>query len=105
MFSGDLRPNRLRASIHRLLRHTVFRSANGALTSRVLPVGTPGEWRPLYENIEGFTHKEGMRNVVAGEALRAQSGACWIASPTLYVLDLIVETELVNPNAQVAMRW
>ena len=26
-------------------------------------VGTPGEWTPLTVNIEGFTHREGVRNV------------------------------------------
>ena len=28
-----------------------------------LVVGTPGEWKPLTVNIEGFTHREGVRNV------------------------------------------
>ncbi|HEX3435605.1 MAG TPA: copper resistance protein NlpE N-terminal domain-containing protein [Pseudacidobacterium sp.] len=57
-------------------------------------VGTPGAWRPLYENIEGFTHKEGVRNVLRVKRFnRNQAGA----SSTLYVLDLVVESEMVNP--------
>jgi hypothetical protein len=27
-------------------------------------VGTPGEWKPLTVSIEGFTHREGARNVL-----------------------------------------
>jgi len=27
-------------------------------------VGTPGEWQPLYQNIEGYTHEAGIRNVL-----------------------------------------
>jgi Domain of unknown function (DUF4377) len=29
-----------------------------------LVVGTPGEWKPLTTNIEGLTHREGVRNVL-----------------------------------------
>jgi heat shock protein HslJ len=61
-----------------------------------LPAGAPGEWRPLYENIEGFTHEEGMRNVVRVKRFERNPAPAG-SSPTLYVLDLIVETELVNP--------
>ncbi len=61
-----------------------------------LPVGTPGEWRPLYENIEGYTHKEGVRNVLRIKRFD-RSPAFARGSSAVYVLDLIVESELVNP--------
>jgi heat shock protein HslJ len=61
-----------------------------------LPVGTPEEWRPLYENIQGFTHKEGVRNVVRLKRFDRNPAAAGTPS-TLYVLDLIVETQLVTP--------
>jgi heat shock protein HslJ len=61
-----------------------------------LVVGTPGEWRPLYENIEGFTHKEGMRNVLRVKRFDRGSVPAGTSS-TLYVLDLIVESEVVIP--------
>jgi heat shock protein HslJ len=61
-----------------------------------LAVGTPGEWHPLYENIEGFTHKEGMRNVLRINRFDRNPAPAG-ASSTVYVLDLIVESELVNP--------
>jgi hypothetical protein len=61
-----------------------------------LAVGTPGEWHPLYENIEGFTHKEGVRNVLRINRFDRNPAPAG-ASTTVYVLDLIVESELVNP--------
>jgi heat shock protein HslJ len=61
-----------------------------------LPVGTPEEWRPLYENIQGFTHKEGVRNVVRLKRFDRNPTAAGTPS-TLYVLDLVVETQLVTP--------
>jgi heat shock protein HslJ len=61
-----------------------------------LPVGTPEAWRPLYENIEGFTHKEGVRNVVRVKRFNRNATPRG-ASSTLYVLDLVVESEMVNP--------
>jgi hypothetical protein len=60
-----------------------------------LPVGTPGEWRVLYEDIEGFVHVEGTRNV-----LRLKRFAPASTPPgglgAVYVLDLVVESELVQ---------
>ncbi|HMH12677.1 MAG TPA: copper resistance protein NlpE N-terminal domain-containing protein [Edaphobacter sp.] len=61
-----------------------------------LVVGTPGEWRPLYEDIEGFTHKEGVRNVLRINRFNRGSVPAG-SSSTLYVLDLIVESEVVTP--------
>jgi hypothetical protein len=58
--------------------------------------GTPGAWQPLQQNIEGFTHREGDRNVV--RVKRFDRGVVPAGeSPTLYVLDLVVESERVTP--------
>jgi len=61
-----------------------------------LMVGTPGEWKPLTVNIEGFTHREGVRNVLRVKQFQrpASDGA---APSQLYVLDLVVESEIVKP--------
>ena len=60
-----------------------------------LRVGTPGECRVLYEDLEGFTHVEGTRNV-----LRLKRFAPAPTPPggpgAVYVLDLVVESELVQ---------
>lgn len=61
-----------------------------------LAVGTQGEWQPLHENIEGFTHKEGERNVLRVKRFN-RTPVCPGASSTLYVLDVIIESEIVTP--------
>jgi heat shock protein HslJ/uncharacterized lipoprotein NlpE involved in copper resistance len=60
-----------------------------------LRVGPPGEWRPLYEDIEGFTHRAGERNVVRVKRFQ-RSPAPAGASEVVYVLDLVVESEIVS---------
>ena len=61
-----------------------------------LAVGTPGEWKPLTVNIEGFTHREGVRNVLRVRQFQvpASTGG---APSNLYVLDMVVESEVVKP--------
>ena len=61
-----------------------------------LLVGTPGEWKSLNFNIEGFTHREGVRNVLRVKQFQrpASEGG---APSDLYVLDMIVESETVKP--------
>jgi len=61
-----------------------------------LPVGTPGEWKPLTVNIEGFRHREGVRNVLRVKQFQGPASADGAPS-TLYVLDLVVESESVKP--------
>jgi len=62
--------------------------------SQGLVVGKPGEWRPLYEPIEGFTHRTGERNVLRLKRFQ-RNPAPADASSTVYVLDLVVESETV----------
>ena len=60
-----------------------------------LSAGKPGEWRALYEDIAGFKHTEGERNVLRVKRFdRAQPPAGTVG--TVYVLDLIVESGSVN---------
>jgi hypothetical protein len=61
-----------------------------------LPLGTPGEWKPLTVNIEGFTHREGERNVLRVKQFQVPASAGGAPS-NLYVLDLVVESEIVKP--------
>jgi heat shock protein HslJ len=60
-----------------------------------LVVGEPGEWRPLYEPIEGFTHVAGVRNVLRIKKFQ-RNPAPADASTNVYVLDLVVESEMVG---------
>ena len=61
-----------------------------------LAVGTPGEWKPLTVNIEGFTHREGVRNVLRVKQFQVPAAAGGAPS-NLFVLDLVVESEIVQP--------
>ncbi len=58
-----------------------------------LLVGTPGPWQTFAEPIEGYTHQSGVRNVL--RLKRFDRGAAG-GSPFLYVLDLVVESEVVQ---------
>ena len=61
-----------------------------------LTVGTPGAWRPLYETIEGYQHTPGVKNVVRLKRFKRGSAPVG-ASKTVYVLDLVVQSETVKP--------
>ncbi len=55
-----------------------------------------GAWEPLFAEIEGFEFKEGQRSVLRVKQYeRAQPPAD--ASSIVYVLDLVVESELAKP--------
>ena len=61
-----------------------------------LVVGVPGEWRPLYESIEGYQHTPGVSNVL--RLKKFQRPATQTGTPaTVYVLDLVVESATVKP--------
>ena len=62
-----------------------------------LVVGTPGEWRPFSDSIEGFTHQAGERKVLRVKRFERKPAAGG-GSAFVYVLDLVVETEIVPPQ-------
>lgn len=57
-----------------------------------LPGGTPGEWHPLNQEIEGYTHEPGIRNVLRVKRFAIKNPSA-DAPSTAYVLDLVVESE------------
>ena len=60
-----------------------------------LRIEPPGEWRAFYGRIDGYTHTPGVRNVLrVNRYQRKQVPAD--ASRYLYVLDLVVESEIVK---------
>jgi hypothetical protein len=61
-----------------------------------LVVGTPGGWKPLTVNIEGYTHREGERNVLRVQQFQVPASAGGAPS-NLYVLDMVIESEIVKP--------
>lgn len=58
-----------------------------------LTVGKPGQWHPLTQTIEGYTHKDGVRNVLRLKQFKVKNAPAGAAS-TAYVLDMVVESEV-----------
>lgn len=54
-----------------------------------------GEWAPLYEEIEGYEHRPGVRNVLRLDRYRRQDVPA-DASAVVHVLDMVVESEQVE---------
>ena len=61
-----------------------------------LRVGEPGEWQNFYEQIEGFSHQPGTRNVLRVNRYTVANPPA-DGSSSAYVLDMVVESELVKP--------
>ena len=57
--------------------------------------GSPGEWRPLPEGIEGYTPVEGAQQVVRVKRFE-QAGTAGGEPTVHYVLDLVVETRTIQ---------
>ena len=62
--------------------------------------GEPGPWQPLQQDIEGYVHEPGVRNVlrVKRYALKQPPAD---APSSAYVLDMVIESEIVKtPDAK-----
>jgi heat shock protein HslJ len=57
--------------------------------------GTPGEFTSLYQDIEGFAHEAGVRNVVRVNRFTIANPPA-DGSSVAYVLDMVVESETVK---------
>jgi len=60
-----------------------------------LPAGTPGAWHPLYQDIDGYTHEPGIRNVIRVKRFAIRNAPA-DAPSVAYVLDLVVESHQVS---------
>ena len=58
-----------------------------------IKAGEPGEWQFLYEDIEGFEHRPGVRNVVRVHRYRRDPAPA-DASSIVYVHDMTVESAI-----------
>ena len=61
-----------------------------------LVVGTPGEWQLFHDAIQGYTHEEGIRNVLRIKRY-AIPNPPMDAPATAYVLEQSIESEQVDP--------
>ncbi|QDQ73981.1 DUF4377 domain-containing protein [Pseudoluteimonas lycopersici] len=57
-----------------------------------LKVGTPGEFGNFYDSIEGYTHKDGVRNVLRVDRYDIKNPPA-DGSSYAYVLDMVVESD------------
>ncbi len=62
-----------------------------------LETGKRGDWQPLFQDIEGFEHVDGTRNVVRVKRFTIQDPPA-DAPSVAYVLDMVVESETVAPR-------
>ena len=58
-------------------------------------LSSQGEWQPLYQEIEGYTHAPGTRNVLRLKRFTVKNPPP-DASAVAYVLDMVVESEIVE---------
>jgi heat shock protein HslJ len=58
---------------------------------RGIKTGTPGDWQPLYQDIEGYEHTAGVRNVVRVKRYTIKNPPA-DGSSIAYVLDMVVES-------------
>jgi hypothetical protein len=58
-----------------------------------LLIGPPSDWQPFADPIEGFSHQPGVRTVL--RLKRFERGASAGGSSFVFVLDLVVESEVV----------
>ena len=61
-----------------------------------LKTGEPGAWENFYDEIEGYAHQPGVRNVLRIDRYTRQDVPA-DASKYAYVLDMVVESEKVEP--------
>lgn len=58
--------------------------------------GEPGPWRAFHGEIEGYVHEPGIRNVLRVRRFRVADPPA-DASASAYVLDSVVESEMIDP--------
>lgn len=63
---------------------------------RGIRTGTPGDFEYFYDQIEGYTHQPGVRNVLRVKRYTVPNPPA-DASNTAWVLDMVVESETVKP--------
>lgn len=59
--------------------------------------GRPGPWQPLQQGIEGYTHQPDTRNVLRVKRYALKQPPT-DAPSSAYVLDMVVESEIVKPS-------
>lgn len=62
-----------------------------------LKTGAPGPWQDFYQEIEGYRFQPGVRNILRIKRYRIAEPAANSAG-TAYILDMVVESEIMPPG-------
>ncbi len=92
----EVAPQRVACSHPLIPNHQCLQVRERSYDAQGLVTGEPGEWQPLYQEIEGYTHEPGVRNVLRVKRFEVQDLPA-DASSVAYVLDMVVESEAVKP--------
>ena len=87
----EVAPSRVACSHPRLAIARCLQVRDVTFDAHGLRAGPPGEWRFLYEPIDGFEHVEGIRSVLRVKRF-ARPPAPAEAPATFYLVDLVVES-------------
>jgi heat shock protein HslJ len=90
----EIDAQRLACRNPRSTQTTCLQARELAFDEQGLRIPPPGPWKPFYDPIDGYTHVPGERNVLRVKRFDRGPGSGGTA-PYLYVLDLVVETEVV----------
>lgn len=88
----EVAPERMACSHPLMPDHQCLQVREVRYDDNGLRQGEPGDWQPLYEDIEGYTHEPGVRNVLRLKRFQ-RTDVPADASSIAYVLDMTVETE------------
>ena len=88
----EIAPAQVACSHPRLATTRCLQVRDVSFVAQGLRAGPPGEWRLLYEPIDGFDHVEGIRSVLRVKRF-VRTPAAADTPATLYFADLVVESE------------
>ena len=88
----EIAPAQVACSHPRLATTRCLQVRDVSFDAQGLRAGPPGEWRLLYEPIDGFDHVEGIRSVLRVKRF-VRTPAAADTPATLYFADLVVESE------------
>lgn len=78
-----------------VMRTQCLRVRERRFDAQGLRIEPPGEWRIFHGRIDGYTHTPGVRNVLRIDRYTRPQPVPADASRHVYVLDLVVESEIV----------
>jgi heat shock protein HslJ len=95
----EVAPKRVACNHPMIPNHQCLQVREIRYSAEGLKQSPPGEWQPLYDGIEGFEFREGVRHVLRLKKFKRAAPPA-DASSIVYVFDMAVETEQVPADAK-----